>query len=227
MRFIGVAIIIVGFLVGANPLLAVLIAGLATGLAAGWSFNHVVAEFGRLFVDNRLVTLPVVLALPVIALLEHYGLRERAKTLIRNSGTRSAGRVILTYTGIRQVAISLGVSIGGHAGAVRPLVAPMAEAAATIGHGPLSPETIDEIRALASAGDNVGNFFGEDIFVAVGAVLLMKGFFDSQHLEVGIWSMALWGIPTAFIAFGTMVWRTRLLDRRIAARAAGNTGDAG
>ena len=219
MKFIGVVVIVVGFLVRANPLLAVVVAGIATGLASGLSFNHVVAEFGRLFVDNRSVTLPVVLALPVIGLLEHYGLRERARTLIRKSGTTSAGHVILSYTAIRQVAISLGVNIGGHAGAVRPLVAPMAEAAAAVGHGEISAKTREEIRALAAAGENIGNFFGEDIFVAVGAVLLMKGFFDSQHIEVSLWAMALCGIPTALIAFGTMVWRTRLLDRRIAFRA--------
>jgi uncharacterized membrane protein len=216
MKLVGVAIVIVGFVLRVNPLLAVILAAVATGLGAGESLNAAVAELGRLFVDNRIATLPVVLALPVIGLLEYYGLREQAKTLVRKSGTKSAGRVILAYTTFRQVAISVGINIGGHAGMVRPLVAPMAEAAASLGHGELPPQVVEDIRAMAAAGENVGNFFGEDIFVAVGAVLLMKSFFDSQHLDVSLWGMALWGIPTALVAFGTMVWRTRRLDRRIA-----------
>jgi len=50
---------------------------------------------------------------------------------------------------------------------------------------------------------------------------LMKGFFDTLGLNVSVWGMALWGIPTALVAFAVMVWRTRLLDRRIAREAAG------
>jgi uncharacterized membrane protein len=73
------------------------------------------------------------------------------------------------------------------------------------------------IRAHAATAENVGNFFGEDIFVAVGAVLLMNGFFQSVHVEVGMWAMALWGIPTAVVAFVLMWWRVRVLDRKVAA----------
>jgi len=80
----------------------------------------------------------------------------------------------------------------------------------------LPEKTVAAIRAHAAAADNVGNFFGEDIFIAVGGILLMKGFFESQKIEVSVWAMALWGIPTALVAFAAMGWRTRALDRRIA-----------
>ena len=46
-------------------------------------------------------------------------------------------------------------------------------------------------------------------------VLLMHGFFESSGVNVSLWAMALWGIPTAVVAFGLMAWRTVLLDRRI------------
>ena len=84
----------------------------------------------------------------------------------------------------------------------------------------LSAASVVSIRAHAAAGENIGNFFGEDIFIAVGAILLMKGFFDAQGMNVSVGAMALWGIPTAFIAFGAMWWRCRLLDRRIEQAAA-------
>ncbi|MGC4016916.1 MAG: DUF969 domain-containing protein [Luteolibacter sp.] len=198
-----------------NTLLLVVAVGIGTGLASGMSFNEVLALFGKLFVENRYMTLPVVLIAPVIGLLERHGLRERAETLIRRTRGATAGRVIFLYSLVRQVSIALGMNIGGHAGAVRPIVAPMAEGAAQAQHGPLPPDTRDRIRAHAAAAENVGNFFGEDVFIAVGAVLLMKGFFQAQNIEVGVWPLALWGIPTAIAASLIMAWRTRVLDRRI------------
>jgi len=54
--------------------------------------------------------------------------------------------------------------------------------------------------------ENVGNFFGEDIFVAVGAILLMKGFLSAQKIEVSVWAMSFWGIPTALVAFAVVAW---------------------
>ena len=140
--------------------------------------------------------------------------------LIRRTKTTTAGRVILLYTFVRQAAIALGVRIGGHAEAVRPLIAPMAEGAARARHGEIPPQTVQLIRATAAAAENVGNFFGEDVFIAVGAILLMKGFFEAQNMTVSVWGMALWGIPTALVASAAMVWRTRALDRRIAREVA-------
>ena len=46
----------------------------------------------------------------------------------------------------------------------------------------------------------------------------MKGFFDGLGIEVGVWSMALWGIPTAIAAFVAMAWRARALDQRLSLR---------
>jgi len=139
--------------------------------------------------------------------------------LIRRSGSTSAGRVLLLYTAVRQISIALGINIGGHAATVRPLVAPLAEGAARARHGRLSAADQADLRAHAAMAENIGNFFGEDIFIAVGAILLMKGFFDTQGLDVSIWAMALWGIPTALVALAAMWWRAGALDRRLAERS--------
>jgi uncharacterized membrane protein len=96
----------------------------------------------------------------------------------------------------------------------------MAEGAARARHGEIPEATVHRIRAHAAAAENVGNFFGEDIFIAVGAILLMKGFFDALKIEVSVWAMALWGIPTAVVAFAAMAWRAHRLDQRIARDAA-------
>ena len=127
IKLIGVLVVAAGFALRFNPLLVVMAAGVATGLCAGLSFPEVMTQFGRLFVENRYMTLPVVLIVPVIGLLERYGLQEHAERFIRGARVVTAGRVLLLYTAVRQVSIALGVNVGGHAGAVRPLIAPMAE----------------------------------------------------------------------------------------------------
>lgn len=219
LKLIGIAIVAAGFALRLNTLLVVMVAGLVTGLVSGMSFHQTVTYFGEYFVQNRYMALAIVLALPVIGLLERYGLRERAEFLIRRQARATAGRVILLYQAVREVTIALGIPIGGHPQMVRPLVAPMAEGAATTEHGPLNAQQTAAIRAQAAAAENVGNFFAEDVFIGVGAILLMKGFFDSVNMNVSVWDMALWGLPTAVFAMGVGWWRCRVLDRRIAALA--------
>jgi len=190
------------------------------------SFNEVMALFGSLFVENRYVSLIALLVLPMVGLLERHGLRERAEILIQRAKRATAGRVLVLYTAVRQISIALGVNIGGQAAMVRPLVAPMAEAAAKLqGRTAELPDgTVQAIRAHAAAAENVGNFFGEDTVFAVSAVLLIKGVVEAAGQKVGVWALSLWGIPTALVAFAAMAWRARVLDRRIqrqADRAAG------
>jgi len=216
IKLVGILVVAAGFALRFNTLLVVMAAGIATGLVAGMSFNEIMGLFGHYFIENRYMTLTVVLMLPVIGLLERYGLRERAEAIVRRARVATAGRVLIFYTALRQVSIAFGVNIGGHAAMVRPLVSPMAEGAAHARHGTLPQKTTEAIRAHAAAAENVGNFFGEDTIFAVGAVLLIRGTLQAQGQDVGLWAISLWGIPTALVAFGCLVWRARVLDRRIA-----------
>ena len=217
LKLTGILVVAVGFALRINTLLVVMLAGIVTGLISGMSCHEVIALFGTFFVENRYMSLAVILTVPVIGLLERYGLQERAEYLVHRQGGATAGRVLLLYQAVREITIALGIPIGGHAGMVRPLVAPMAEGAAAA-QGELDPKSRAEIRAHAAAAENVGNFFAEDIFIGVGAILLMKGFFDTVGMNVGVWDMALWGFPTALAAFGVGWWRYRALDQRIHAR---------
>jgi uncharacterized membrane protein len=95
----------------------------------------------------------------------------------------------------------------------------MAEAAAQKQHGELTEKSSEQIRAHAAAAENVGNFFGEDIFIAIGAILLMKAFFNNLQMDVSVWALALWAVPTAVAAFIAMAWRARSLDRSLVSQA--------
>jgi len=207
----GIAIVVLGFALRLNPLPVVALAALATGLAAGHDLVAVISAFGKAFNDNRFVTVPW-LILPVIGLLERYGLQERARQVIGRVRVATPGRLLLVYMILRQVTAALGLTaLGGHPQMVRPLIAPMAEGAA-------KDPTDDQkqtIRAYAASADNVGLFFGEDIFIAIGSILLIKGLLEQNGIAVEPLDLSVWAIPTAFVALVIHGVRLLLLDRKL------------
>lgn len=216
IKLVGILVVALGFGLRLNPLLVVVAAGLVTGLVAGLSFNEIMALCGTLFVDNRFMTLPVILMLPVVGVLERHGLQERVATLIRRSRAATSGRVLLLYHAVRAATSTVGLNIGNHASMVRPIVSPMAEGAALAKHGPQSATAVAATRAHAAAAENLGNFFADDIIVAVGPVLLIKGVFDAAGVETSVGLIALWGAPTAIWVLAVGWWRYRVLDRKLA-----------
>jgi uncharacterized membrane protein len=207
----GIAIIVLGFALRLNPLPVIALSALATGLAAGHDLVQVVSAFGRAFNDNRFVSVPW-LVLPVIGLLERYGLQERARQLIGRVRAATPGRLLLIYLILRQITAALGLTaLGGHPQMVRPLIAPMAEGAA---EDPTEDQK-QTIRAYAASADNVGLFFGEDIFIAIGSILLIKAFLEQNGIMVAPLDLSVWAIPTAFAALAVHGARVLLLDRRL------------
>jgi uncharacterized membrane protein len=215
LPLIGILIVVAGFSLRVNPLAVVTAAALATGLAAHRSPVEVISAFGKAFVDSRSV--PVVwLALPVIGLLESAGLKERARMVISRIHMATTGRLLLAYLVLRQITSALGLtSLGGHPQMVRPLIAPMAEAAAENRLGELPDRTRYRIRAHAAATDNIGLFFGEDIFIAIGSILLIRSFLEQNGFRIEPASLAVWAIPTAICAFLIHGTRLTLLDRSL------------
>lgn len=198
---LGVAVVVAGFVMRRNPVLVVVVAGIVSGLAAGMRLDELLALLGNSFVNNRALLL-FVLTLPVIGLLEHFGLRERAKLWILGFRGLTLVRLLLSYLGLRQVLSMFGlIDLAGHAQTVRPLLAPMSEAAAESRVPSLTTDQRMRVRALAAATDNVGRFFGEDVFLAFGAVLLIQGFYARHGIELEPFAIALWALPTAIAAF--------------------------
>jgi uncharacterized membrane protein len=215
---IGIALVVVGFALRFNPLLVVALAGIATGLLADMPFEKVLATLGKGFNDNRNVTL-IYIVLPVIGLLERHGLQQRARTIIANMRRATTGRLLILYLGFRQIFSALGLtSVAGHAQTVRPLVAPMALAAAEKQHGSLDEETSEKVKAMSAATDNVGLFFGEDIFIAISSILLIQGALAGFGIELTPFQLSVWAIPSAILAFLIHGTRLLLLDRRLGRR---------
>jgi uncharacterized membrane protein len=216
MSLLGIAVVIVGLVARLNPILVVTAAAIVTGLAGGMSPVAVVSALGKGFNDARFVSVAF-LVLPVVGLAERAGLQARARNLIARLRVLTVGRLLLAYLAIRQLSASLGLlSLGGQANMVRPLLAPMAEADEETRRGPPDEARRNLIRAHAAAVDNIGAFFGEDIFIALGSVLLITAVLRQNHLAIEPLRVALWAIPTALVAFVVHAARLLWLDRRLA-----------
>ncbi|MEP7044492.1 MAG: DUF969 domain-containing protein [Dokdonella sp.] len=216
---LGVAVVVAGFMLKRSPVLVVVVAGVVSALAAGMGVGDLLALLGNAFVSNRALLL-FVLTLPVIGLLERYGLRERAQAWIAGFRSMTLARLLIAYLGLRQLLSMFGlIDLAGHAQTVRPLLAPMSEAAASGADGAIDATTRERVRALAAATDNIGRFFGEDVFLAFGAVLLIQGFYDRQGIHLEPLAIALWALPTAIAAFVIHAIRIAWFQHKLAGRA--------
>ncbi len=213
ISLIALVVILVGFLFGVQPLLVIVVAALVAGLGAHIAPLAILALLGKAYNANRFI-LALYLILPVVGLLEARGLQAKARALVADLRGLTLGRLLTAYMLFRQISAGLGlISIAGHPQTVRPLLAPMAEAAAER-EGPLDDDARDKIKALAAATDNLGLFFGEDIFLAIGSILLMRGILLQAGISVEPLAMSLWAIPVAVAALAIHGARLALMARR-------------
>jgi len=218
LPLLGIALVVLGFALKPNPMLVVTAAAILTGLLAGMDPVEVVSTFGKAFNDNRIIAI-VWIVLPVIGLLERYGLQQRAAAVIRRFRTATTGKLLLMYLAYRQVTAAIGLhSTAGHPQTVRPLVAPMALAAAERQHGELDEETAETVKAMSAGTDNVGLFFGEDIFFAIGSIVLIQATLATYGYNLTPLELALWAIPTAVAAFVVHGFRLVRFDTTLARR---------
>lgn len=219
----GVFVIVIGFVLRFNPLLVVSVAGVITGLAAHFPLEKIISEMGSGFLQTRALQLILLLPLAVIGLLERHGLRLHAQNWIAGFQRATVGRLLIMYLFVRETTAAVGLtSLGGHPQMVRPLLAPMAEGAAENKYGKLPAAVRYKVLAMCAATDNVGLFFGEDVFVAFGAIALMHTFLLSAGLDVEPLHIAFWGIPTAICAFivhGLRLYRFDLMLSRTLTKA--------
>jgi uncharacterized membrane protein len=213
---LGVAVVVAGFALRYNPVLVVVTAAVVSGLVAGKSPGELLALLGTTLVSNRTLLMFAV-TFPAIGVLERAGLRERARAWILGFARLTLSGLLIAYMAMRQLLAMVGlIYVAGHPQTVRPLLAPMAEATATRGLGTLDPASRERVRALAAATDNVGVFFGEDVFLAFGAVLIIQGFYEGQGIHLDPLSIGLWALPTAILAFVIHAVRILMFERRLA-----------
>jgi uncharacterized membrane protein len=216
---LGVAVIVLGFVLRFHPVLVVVGAAVCSGLLAGLPIPDLLALLGTSFLSSRILLI-IILTLPAIGLLEHAGLREHARHWMGRLRGLTLARLLIGYLLGRQLLSAIGLQgVAGPAQTVRPLLAPMAEAAIER-ERPLQDDERDRLRAMAAATDNIGLFFGEDIFIALGAVLLIQNVYAQHGIELTPLSIALWAVPTAVAAFVVHSIRIVLYQRALRRRPA-------
>lgn len=214
MSLIGILIIIIGFALKLDTIAVVVSAGIITGLVSNMSITEILTTLGTSFVNNRTTCL-FMLTLPVIGMCERYGLKAKAITLIQKASGLSTGMLLSGYSFIRQSTIAMGVYLGGHPQFVRPLIYPMAEGAALAKYDDLDEKDIDRIKGLSAAADNLGNFFGQNIFMANSGVLLIVSTLDTLGINADAFKIAKASIPVAIAAFILCVIRNYMFDRSL------------
>lgn len=217
---VGIFLIFLGFLARLNIVLTALCSGIITAAISHIPLVNIIGKIGEYFLITR--NLPFIFLIPllVISLLEKHSLTEYAKIWIAKISTATAGRLLMIYFFIRQLSAGLGLTgIGGHPQLVCPLLAPMSEEATLRKYNMVSlPYRVrHRLRCMAAATENIGLFFGEDIFVAFGAILFAHNFIlKSSGIQTNPIHIAFWSFPTAFFSFLVHSIRLRKLDADLA-----------
>ena len=106
-------------------------------------------------------------------------------------------------------------------------LSPMAESAATVKYGKLEEKDLDKIKAHSALADNIGNFFGQNLFMANSGILLIVGTLDSLGMTVDPMALTKAAIPVAIIAFVLCVGKNILLDRQLSRKYNSKNNDLG
>jgi uncharacterized membrane protein len=221
LKLIGVLVVILGFALKLDTIATVVVAAVVTGLVAGMSPMDILEVLGNSFITQRTATL-FVLTLPVIGIAERYGLKEKAVDFIRGIKGATTGKVLSIYQSIRAAAAAFSVRLGGHPQFVRPVVNPMAQAAAVAKFGEFDEKTEDIIKGASAASENYGNFFAQNVFMgASGTLLIASTMAEQGYAEVNALNVAMWSIPIAVISVLLGIAKNFLLDKKLAATLGG------
>lgn len=220
LKLIGVVVVIIGFMLKFDAMATVVVAGLVTGLVAGLSPLEILDILGSAFITNRTATL-FVLTLPVIALCERNGLKDKAVDLIKKMKNATTGRLASVYLVIRAVAAAFSLRIGGHPQFVRPLINPMAQGAAIVKYGEVDELSEDEIKGLCAANENYGNFFAQNCFMGASGTLLIVTTLSAQGYEVDALQIAAQSVVVAVCAVLAGICYNMMFDRKLNRRLGG------
>ena len=215
LKLIGILIIVLGFALKLDVLAVVLVAGIVTGLVAGLDFVHILEIIGQSFVNNRLMSIFLIM-FPVIAIIERYGMKERAAYLIGKIKNASAGKVLSIWMVVRSIASALNIRIGGHVQFIRPLILPMTAAAAEASKGEtLSEKEEEKVQGLSAATENFGNFFAQNCFPASASVVLIQSGLAVAGYDVTLSDIASSAIYVMVISVILTIIQVFLFDRKL------------
>ncbi|MBS4750643.1 DUF969 family protein [Granulicatella sp. zg-ZJ] len=213
LPLVGIVIILLGFIFKLDTTATIIVSAIVTALVAGISLDGAITALGENFVKSRLVTI-LILPVPVIALVEKYGLKEQASQIIKKMKKLTAPIFLFVYFIIRQITAATSIPFGGHAQVVRPIVYPMAEAAAAK-DGELTEEISEQMKAKSAAVENIGNFYAQNVMLGSAGVLLISKTLEELGYKAPTNDIAQTALIIAFASSAVMLCTTWLWQKAL------------
>lgn len=219
IKLLGIFIIVVGFLLKMDSILIVMVSAIVTGLVAGMDPITFLETLGSSFIADRSMCV-FVIVLMVTGTLERNGLKEEASKFIQKFKNASAGIVIGIYGVFRMIFAAFNVNFGGVASFVRPIVMPMAIAAAQREGKKIDENYIEHLKGMASGMENVAWFFGQVLFVGTAGMILVQATLAQVGYKVSLVDLMKVQIPVALIALAVSCIYYYLKDKKISKKKA-------
>lgn len=214
LKLLGILIVVIGFVLKLDSILIIMIAAIVTALVAGMDPVTFLETLGSSFVANRSMCV-FVMVMVVTGTLERNGLKQAAANLMIKFKNASAGVVLAIYGVFRLVFAAFNVSFGGVAGFVRPIVLPMASAAAKKNGKKISEKYEENLKGMASGMENIAWFFGQVLFVGTSGMILVQSTLADLGYNVELVDLMKVQIPVAIIAVGVAIVYYYLKDKQL------------
>lgn len=217
LKLLGILIVVIGFVLKLDSILIIMIAAIVTALVAGMDPVTFLETLGSSFVANRSMCV-FVMVMVVTGTLERNGLKQAAANLMMKFKNASAGVVLAIYGVFRLVFAAFNVSFGGVAGFVRPIVLPMATAAAKKNGKKISEKHEENLKGMASGMENIAWFFGQVLFVGTSGMILVQSTLADLGYNVELVDLMKVQIPVAIIAVAVAIVYYYLKDKQLSRR---------
>lgn len=214
LKLLGILIVVIGFVLKLDSILIIMIAAIVTALVAGMDPVTFSETLGSSFVANRSMCV-FVMVMVVTGTLERNGLKQAAANLMKKFKNASAGVVVAIYGVFRLVFAAFNVSFGGVAGFVRPIVLPMATAAAKKNGKKISEKYEENLKGMASGMENIAWFFGQVLFVGTSGMILVQSTLAGLGYNVELVDLMKVQIPVAIIAVAVAIVYYYLKDKQL------------
>ena len=214
LKLLGILIVVIGFVLKLDSILIIMIAAIVTALVAGMDPVTFLETLGSSFVANRSMCV-FVMVMVVTGTLERNGLKQAAANLMMKFKNASAGVVLAIYGVFRLVFAAFNVSFGGVAGFVRPIVMPMATAAAKKNGKKISGKYEENLKGMASGMENIAWFFGQVLFVGTSGMILVQSTLAGLGYNVELVDLMKVQIPVAIIAVAVAIVYYYLKDKQL------------
>lgn len=214
LKLLGILIVVIGFVLKLDSILIIMIAAIVTALVAGMDPATFLETLGSSFVANRSMCV-FVMVMVVTGTLERNGLKQAAANLMKKFKNASAGVVLAIYGVFRLVFAAFNVSFGGVAGFVRPIVLPMASAAAKKNGKKISEKYEENLKEMASGMENIAWFFGQVLFVGTSGMILVQSTLAGLGYNVELVDLMKVQIPVAIIAVGVAIVYYYIKDKQL------------